>query len=295
MNPKFIALALLPTVVGAIAADAQQIKFRNHDETTAGAVSLRASTENPGANEVSESTSGAFRVIHGNAIPNHLVGQFPNAGNPNQITPQDVEFHVTLKPKVNSDVTPLNFGWIFGIAVNGVAYDPLAAEFWNGNPRFGWSYNALGGAFDLGIDDNHAHVQGTGEYHYHGLPTGLLKAIGWSLDYPSPVVGYAADGFPIFSIVGSVDGSLKEMKSSYRLKSGSRPGGAEPDGTFDGAFNEDFEFVEGLGDLDECNGAMTVSFDYPDGTYAYFLTQEYPVVPRCFRGTPDNSFNFAPN
>tara|TARA_R100000988_G_scaffold21996_1_gene10866 strand:+ start:250 stop:363 length:114 start_codon:yes stop_codon:yes gene_type:complete len=28
----------------------------------------------------------------------------------------------------------------------------------------------------------------------------------------------------------------------------------------------------------------------PDGTYAYFLTDYFPVVPLCFAGTPDPSF-----
>ncbi|WP_367646648.1 YHYH protein [Ruegeria arenilitoris] len=39
---------------------------------------------------------------------------------------------------------------------------------------------------------------------------------------------------------------------------------------------------------------MTVSAAFPSGTYAYFLTDDYPVVPRCFAGTPDPSFRFGP-
>ena len=71
-------------------------------------------------------------------------------------------------------------------------------------------------------------------------------------------------------------------------------GGAAPDGRQDGTFNEDYEFVAGLGALDECNGAMTVSAAFPSGTSAYFLTDDSPVVPRCFAGTPDPSFRFGP-
>src|SRR2546426_101885 len=54
-------------------------------------------------------------------------------------------------------------------------------------------------AVALGIDANHAHTQGRGLYHYHGLPTGLL----WALRAAGPrrplhLLGYAADGFPIY-------------------------------------------------------------------------------------------------
>jgi len=35
---------------------------------------------------------------------------------------------------------------------------------------------------------------------------------------------------------------------------------------------EDFEFVSGLGDLDEHNGRTCVTPDYPSGIYAYFVT-----------------------
>ena len=81
------------------------------------------------------------------------------------------------------------------------------------------------------------------------------------------------------------------MQSSYRVRSGSRPsGGGNPGGRYDGTFVQDYEYVEGLGDLDECNGALTVSAEFPNGTYAYFLTEGFPVVPRCLTGTPDASF-----
>ena len=52
----------------------------------------------------------------------------------------------------------------------------------------------------------------------------------------------------------------------------------------DGTFLEDWEYVAGSGDLDECNGIII------DGTYAYFLTGGFPYVPRCLNGEsiPDN-------
>jgi hypothetical protein len=49
-------------------------------------------------------------------------------------------------------------------------------------------------------------------------------------------------------------------------------------GHHDGTFTSDFEFVEGSGDLDECNG-ITI-----DGIYVYLVTNEFPYVSRCLMG-----------
>ncbi|NNJ28014.1 hypothetical protein LzC2_41250 [Planctomycetes bacterium LzC2] len=152
----------------------------------------------------------------------------------------------------------------------------------------------------LGLDENHAHVQPTGAYHYHGLPTGLLKNLGWKAGAHSPLIGWAADGFPIYAKTGYADADdassdVKELKSSYRLKEGRRPGGeGQPKGKYDGTFTQDYEYVAGSGDLDECNGRQCVTPEFPEGTYAYFLTDDWPVVPRQFRGTPSEDFFRGP-
>ena len=179
-----------------------------------------------------------------------------------------------------------------GYALNGVSFDPGAGEFYKGDPSLGWQYEALSGAVTLGIDENHAHVQPSGKYHYHGLPTGLMERIDVDASEHSPQIGWAVDGFSIYALYGfkefKVDGGIHEMTSSYRLKSGKRlEGSNQPGGVYDGTFTADYEYVEGSGDLDECNGRVTITPDFPNRTYAYFLTQDYPVVPRCVMGTPD--------
>ena len=75
-----------------------------------------------------------------------------------------------------------------------------------------------------------------------------------------------------------------------RLKTEARPGGGEPHGARDGTFVQDWKYVAGSGDLDECNGAVTRSAEFPAGSYAYFVTEGYPFVARCWKGTPDPSF-----
>lgn len=123
-----------------------------------------------------------------------------------------------------------------------------------------------------------------------GCPFGLLALLRYDASRHSPLVGYAADGYPIYALTGILDGQLTQVASSYVLKSGARPGGDAPTGDYDGAFVQDYEYVSEFGDLDTCNGAFTQSAEYPNGTYAYFLTPEFPFVPRCFTGTPDAGF-----
>jgi hypothetical protein len=184
----------------------------------------------------------------------------------------------------------------FGIAVNGVSFDPGAAEWYLGDRRGGWQYEALSGAVPLGLDENHAHVQPSGAYHYHGLPTKLLADLNVGNASHSPIVGWAADGFPIYAIYGFANprderSAIRALKSSYRLKKGDRPGGPHaPGGKYDGTFVADYVFEKGSGDLDECNGRFGVTPDYPDGIYAYFLTNDWPVIPRNYRGTPSSDF-----
>ena len=83
-----------------------------------------------------------------------------------------------------------------------------------------------------------------------------------------------------------------EARGSYQLRSGSRA--SAPGGTYDGTFEQDYEYVAGLGDLDECNGREGVTPEYPDGTYYYVVTENYPYLPRMLRGTPDASFLYGP-
>ena len=233
--------------------------------------------------------SGRYRKITSNGIPAHRVGAFPNLHNPHKVKPQQHKFLVAYIPRPASRPKPMPMGTLMGVALNGIPFDPTTAEYYKGQ-RKGWQYNALSGAIPLGLDANYAHVQPTGAYHYHGLPVGLMQELGWRGSQPSPLIGYAADGFPIYALTAKIDGRVKKMRSSYRLKSGDRPGGRDPTGTHDGTFVNDYYYVEGAGDLDACNGAKVKTADYPKKIYAYFLTAEFPVVPRCLIGKIGKGF-----
>lgn len=244
----------------------------------------------PGENRVSITIDGDRRVIRSNGIPDHPTGRFPNRGNPNRIAAQDYSFSVAAKPVEADQPTRLGM-YPFGVAVNGVPFDPAAAEWWQNDRRSGWQYEPLTGGINLGVDGSFAHVQPTGEYHYHGVPTGLIDKLKGR--DKMTLIGWAADGFPIYGPWGVTDpkdaaSPVKKMRSSYRVKMGSRPNG--PGGKHDGSFVADWEFVAGTGDLDDCHGTIGATPEFPNGIYHYHVTDEFPFIPRQFRGTPHRSF-----
>lgn len=267
----------------------------NHQATQATEVSPVPSTQEPaGKSEVSISIKGDRRIITANGLPNHATGRFPNRDNPNSIRSQNYQFSIPLKPVANPEPSRL-VRQPFGICVNGVLLDPGTAEYWQNDSDSGWHYDAKGNAFSLGLDTNNAHVQPNGAYHYHGIPTDLLDSLS---DGQARVtlIGWAADGFPVYAKWGYADendpqSKVVEMKSSYQLKSGQRPTNAgQPGGTYDGIFVEDFAYIPDSGDLDECGGRYGVTPEFPEGTYYYVLTEDFPFVPLMFRGTPDANF-----
>lgn len=217
------------------------------------------------------------RYIRADGLPDHPTGAFPGPYNPNRISAQSYAFRVALRPARSGRLFYYRPNHLFGVAINGVVFDPNTDEFWNGDRRSGWMIEALSGARPLGIDQSNAHVQPNGAYHYHGLPTGLIARLGPARPL---LVGWAADGFPIYVQDG--------QHSGWRLRKARDPGG--PGGTPDGTYSLDYEYRPGAGDLDECNGREGATPEFPAGTYYYVLTVEFPHVLRCFVGTADASF-----
>ncbi|MFK7948954.1 MAG: YHYH protein [Saprospiraceae bacterium] len=220
------------------------------------------------------------RVMKTNALPNHSTGEFPRKGNPNTISAQDITYRIPLNPKLSGEPK-----WARepGVALNGVKFEPETAERFVCETGEVYKIEAFQELVNLGLDYNHAHVQPTGAYHYHGVPTELVKLLDKGEDLI--LIGYAKDGFPMYY---SKSG---QYKPSYKLSEELRTGDAcsyknprqgmdkelnntQPDGTF----VSDWEYVNGLGELDECNG-MEIN-----GQYAYFVTDEYPYVSRCLKG-----------
>lgn len=251
-----------------------------------------------------------MRVLSGNGIPNHAVGTFPNAANPNSISAQNVNQSFSITPSVISQTGAAIGGGANApaYALNSVTFDPATAgtctdagactmAAGSGN----WNIEALGhDTFDFGADMNHAHVQPDGTYHYHGMPENLMTKL--SQGEAMTLVGWAVDGFPVYARYGYTDtndasSAIKILSSSWRLKTTADPGrpttitsiqGPDQSSVGNtiamGAFTQDYEFVEGLGDLDQCNGRTGVTPEFPNGIYFYVVTDTFPYFPRCLKG-----------
>ena len=248
------------------------------------------------------------RTLNANGIPGHATGKFPNTGNPNRLAAQSIRFSTTLTPVVRSGA-----GVVVkepGYALNGVKFDPgtdgrclskvastkdCSLDGGNGE----WMIEALGQkSFNFGVDVNNAHVQPDGAYHYHGIPQGLLSGSA-KAGKAMALVGWAVDGFPIYARLGPVDpslarGALRTMRSSYKLKAKPDPFRPPTEIVPMGAFVQDYRYVKGSGDLDECNGRFSATPEFPKGIYHYYLTETYPYVQRCVKGTPSRNHERRP-
>jgi hypothetical protein len=119
------------------------------------------------------------------------------------------------------------------------------------------------------------------------MPEGFISKLGKG--QPMTLVGWAADGFPIYARYGYTEATnaksaVTVVKSSYRVKTApdaNRPATSlYPMGTF----LQDYEYVAGLGNLDYCNGRTGVTPEFPKGIYHYYATDNYPYLQRCVKG-----------
>lgn len=244
------------------------------------------------------SCSGTTRALAGNGIPDHAVtgGNFATP-----IGKQTIAATFSLNP-VNTGTASGAGMQPIGYAINSVKFDPGTAGTCRSDatstlPGGGcvavagqdpWRIEALGGAFTFGTDENNAHVQPDGAYHYHGMPEGVITKA--NSGQGMILVGWAADGFPIYarfgySVATNAGSALKLMKGSWQKKA--TPDAGRPAVSIFpmGTFQQDYEYVAGSGDLDECNGRTGVTPEFPTGIYHYYITESYPYIQRCFKGT----------
>ena len=184
------------------------------------------------------------RAITGNGLPvDQPTGRFPIAPtdpayrldrNPNAIRARDLALLLPRDPAVAAAPSCVPMGMI-GIALNGVAI-----------------FNALDDAGRDAVahevqDACSGHPQMRGVYHYHG-PSRCLPG----LDKDLALIGYALDGFGIFSRYGAEGREVTDA------------------------------------DLDECHGRVdTMDWDGRRvSMYHYTMTRDYPYTIGCFRGVP---------
>ena len=239
--------------------------------------------------EVTVTVQNGEMVVESNGIPNHDFLSTRGCCAPEK----DYTAYITLTPE--NDTTgghtttncPASAGrWecapdrgAVAIGVNGV---PIFG------PEEGPGGDAVALHFDYFSEDRQpielgwcaGHSAGSGGYHYHydanciyWVPGAGEEMEDYDLslipgDSHSPIVGWAFDGYPIYGMYGygSDDGSIRAITSSYAIER-TQEGG---DQGYNGI--DDWNYVDGLGDLDECNGRFGPTPEYPEGIYHYVST-----------------------
>lgn len=200
--------------------------------------------------ELDATCDGDTILVSSNQIPDFPYIQ-TSPGDPREF---DLQFEIPATPVDADSTTDIPLVGALGVAINGI-------------PIFGPTEGAGGDVMALGdgFTECGGH-NGPGGYHYHTFDVTGSDRCRFSETEASAdhvLFGYALDGYPIYS------GNF-QYASSYELADES-------------LFATDtwaaHVFVEGLGDLDECNGRTD-----SDGNYAYYTTETFPYIMGCFRG-----------
>ena len=200
-------------------------------------------------------------TVWSNSIPNFEFIPLT----PGDLSEIDRTYTMPANPEIGDETTSIRLLGPVAVAVNGL---PIYGPNEGGNLGYGDPY------LDAILDFCNGHTGPGGSYHFHAMPSCLFD------DYEGKVglvVGYALDGFPILAPYACVDAdctAVEEVESSWQRTSSDNNAWLA------------HEYVEGSGDLDECNG-MTL----PDGSYAYFATATFPYGVACYRGTPTEPVN----
>ncbi|MEQ1874594.1 MAG: YHYH protein [Ilumatobacteraceae bacterium] len=200
-------------------------------------------------------------VVQTNSMPDYLYIE----ASPGDPEASDLTFRIPLTPVVAGTPGDIPALGPSAVAINGVAiYGPTEAT--------GGDVLSLVGA----LSECGSHNGPTG-FHMHLF----LWADGVDCLYDAALVesnsagqvGWSLDGYPIMSGFTCVDAACSEVRqlvSSWQL-------------TNDSLFASDtwnaHSYVEGSGDLDQCNGRTDA-----DGQYRYYTTPTFPYFMGCYRG-----------
>jgi hypothetical protein len=283
-----------------------------------------------GVQEVYSSSNSVY--IRSSGLAGYTMGPWQNGSFPNLPANQKLLYRLPRTNNVPATKTSTGGGQI-GIFVDGVEmFNSWDAFYWNGSTETSgagtgyWNRDAYvneGATFDAG----NAHQQNTGTYHYHANPPALRYLLGDHVDYNatartftestnsatshSPILGWVADGFPIYgpygySVSNNAASGIRRMISGYVIRNGSYSTSnltangrttipqwaarlfnvasnivagppvstSYPLGRYmeDNDFLGDHGYTQGVDfDLDQYNGRFCVTPEFPNGTYAYFV------------------------
>ena len=214
------------------------------------------------APELSARCEGGELIVESNGMPHYEYISV----SPNPLSVQNWEYHIPLEPIEAAAPTAIPLLGDVGVIINGMPiYGPNEAAI---PPDLAWGdpvYNGL-------MDDCLGHTGGDNDYHYHALLVECFFGDAPS-DEPSPILGFAFDGYPIYGPLDCLDADCTEVvefKSGYEQIAPPRT---------DAWDNHRYVESDDPTVLDECNGRMAA-----DGTYRYHATSEWPYVLGCYHG-----------
>jgi hypothetical protein len=253
--------------------------------------------------------------VSSNGLASHPMGLWPGDTS-RRAQENNWVFAITRYPKETTANYPAQADNIVGVAINGVPFYSVNAQqqdtlVWSQDQSVKEIYTVNIGqsANYVGPDAGNGYLTSLDWYVYRKDPTLLYTK---TPAQHSPIIGFALDGYPIYGPYGYRNsdgtGGIIINTSSYILSSTlrlNRPLGDPNLGVVNGTqfadyapptgeYIEDFEYIPGVGTLDQHNGRFVVTPEYPFGTYAYFVTVDpqnltpvYPyVIGPTFKGEP---------
>ncbi len=205
-------------------------------------------------------------------------------------------------PNAGTDV-PDGYISVSGFNYNKSAYSAFALGYsWGADEAGGFSnadgtYQYTDFSFDLSWVSGDGFVSGphnTGSEEVTQIP--YLAGTLVNSNGHSKIIGISLDGYPIYGPFGYDDpldplSGVRVMQSGYTLKNSNYRVGTAASNLTEypmGIFVQDYDFTD-AGDLDEHNGRYCITPEYPNGTYAYFVTVDdatlFPAYPYVIGNT----------
>ncbi|MEM7245048.1 MAG: YHYH protein [Acidobacteriota bacterium] len=199
-------------------------------------------------------------VVSSNGIPSYEFVLITR----NDLEAQNYDWRFPLNPVLPAEAEDIPLLGTMGIAINGLPlFGPNEAEV--PDPYGDPVYNGI-------MDSCLGHTAQRGTYHYHALLVDCLTSADVDGE-PSPIIGYAFDGFPIYGPWGCLDADCNEV---IEFQSGWVQTGDPSTYAWD---NHEYQEQEGDQYLDRCNGRIG-----PDGSYRYHATSTFPYILGCYAG-----------
>ena len=278
------------------------------------------------------STSGFLLTINTDCLPYPAnSGSFPSNKNKNTILPKNFQRNLRLRVGENDntptnvtvkDIGILNNGVLL-YTIYGITEIPNSDNSGIDTAPTGFNWNPVMFLDRFGSDNLGGSPDISGTYHFYDSTflkrwdiVGTKKEYYYTTNYNqdifrhenghSKILGIMMDGYPLYGPYGHTDptnnsSDIIRITTSYSLKTTLDAGRPSEAVNSKGSFVQDYEYISTTGKLDSHNGRFCKTPEYPNGTYAYFLTidsdgkPEFPyIIGSQFKSSATTSSTISP-